>query len=217
MWQWLNSTLIAILYDPLMQRIERQGLNQWRRELLKGVKGRVLELGSGTGSNLPCYPQADLELLLCEPDRQMRRQLKKKLTNRQLPRAEVFPWPAEKIEQPANSIDVIVSTLVLCSVNDLRASLKEVQRLLKPGGILLFLEHVEARETSTRGWQRRLEPAWSSCGGNCHLTRDPVTVMSEVGLELTHLIEADLPGAPAIVRRTMRGQAIKPLNGETTS
>ena len=126
----------------------------------------------GTGVNLPHYPEAVTRIVLSEPDAQMRKNLQRKTGQLQKGRLDIAPWEAESIEMPDASFDTIVSTLVLCSVPSLESSLKEIYRLLRPNGVLLFLEHVISDHPPTLTWQRRIEPFWSFCAGNCRLTRN---------------------------------------------
>lgn len=208
----VSTYLMARSYDWAMQRSEKLCLSAWRSELLTKAQGRVLEIGAGTGINLQHYPPQS-ELILSEPDRQMRRKLQQRLAQSSFKRTRLTDWSATAIDLPDNSLDCIVSTLVLCSVDDLQKSLAELYRLLRPGGVLLFLEHVVALKPSTIRWQQRFEPIWSCCGGNCHLTRDTGQTITAAGFRLDSCKEDNLIGAPPIVRRTIRGCARKPQEG----
>lgn len=211
----LSSWLMAQSYDWAMRKTEQRCLNQWRKELLTQATGELLEIGAGTGINLPHYPDHLTEITLSEPDPQMRNKLQKKLsatTNRGI---QLTPWSAEQVELPDQSLDTIVCSLVLCSVNDQQQALTELYRLLRPGGQLLFLEHIIAAEEKTIRWQKRLEPIWRCCSGNCHLTRDTLSNIEATGLQIEQVSEADIIGAPAILRRTVRGRARKPISPNT--
>jgi ubiquinone/menaquinone biosynthesis C-methylase UbiE len=206
----IRSYLLARFYDRAMAGVEKRCLGVWRHELLHRAQGDLLEIGAGTGLNLQYYPLERLRVWLSEPDRLMRRQLARKTANLPDGRIQLKPWPAETIAMPDASFDTIVSTLVLCSVDDLAASLEEIFRLLRPGGRLLFLEHIIAEQPRLRRWQQRIEPFWSCCAGNCRLTRDTAAAICAAGLEMEQLTEAPLCGAPAFVNRTIRGSARKP-------
>lgn len=201
---------MAKIYDRTMRTTEERCLRQWRSELLAQATGELLEIGAGTGIDLPHYPAQIKTLTVSEPDPHMRNQLQKKLSALTAHQVRVADWGAEQVDLPDQSIDTIVSTLVLCSVPSPQQTLRELNRLLRPGGQLLFLEHVIATDSRTVHWQRCCEPLWRCCCGNCHLTRDTVRSIEASGMIIEQLREADMLTAPAIVRRTMRGRARKP-------
>ncbi len=207
----IHSFLMAKSYDYAMRSTEKKCLHQWRQELLSRAKGELLEIGAGTGVNVPHYPAKVSRMILSEPDRQMRKILQRKTLAVQKNRVEITPWQADAINMPDSSFDTIVSTLVLCSVPDLKNSLKEIYRLLRPGGTFLFLEHIASDHPHTLTWQRRIEPFWSFCAGNCRLTRDTSTAIHAAGFKIEQLTEAPMTGAPSFVRRTIRGSASKRL------
>jgi ubiquinone/menaquinone biosynthesis C-methylase UbiE len=221
------SFLTAFFYDRVMAKTEAACLRQWRRELLAQVNGEVLEIGAGTGANITLYSERVSRLTLTEPDRHMRRQLEEKIANHDPQRLGVSEGNAENIVAPQRlgvsegnaenivaedeSFDYVVTSLVCCSVNDLDASLREVKRVLKPGGGLVFLEHVAAPEgTSRRRWQNRINPIWKTFMGNCHLNRETENAIIEQGFEITRIERESMCNAPPIVRPTIRGIAIKP-------
>ncbi|MCK4691535.1 MAG: methyltransferase domain-containing protein [Desulfuromonadales bacterium] len=203
------SWLMAKGYDLAMYKTEQRCLQKWRSELLLRATGELLEIGAGTGVNLPHYPTHLKRLTLSEPDRHMRLKLQKKLSTEQQHPTRIAAWGAEQIGLPDQSVDTIVSTLVLCSVNDQQQALKELHRLLRPGGQLLFLEHVIARNPGTVRWQKLCEPFWSCCSGNCRLTRDTAGAIEAAGLQIERLTEDDMTPAPTIIKRTIRGVARK--------
>ena len=209
----IRSFLIAKSYDFAMRSTEQHCLQQWRKELLTQAHGDLLEIGAGTGINLPHYPAAVTRMLLSEPDAQMRKLLQRKTAQIQNHKIDIAHWDAELIDLPDASFDTIVSTLVLCSVVNLETSLKEIYRLLRPDGKLLFIEHVISDQPAIQLWQRRIEPFWSFFSGDCQLTRDTATAISSAGLSIEHLTEAPMIGAPAFIRKTIRGSAKKESNG----
>ena len=212
----LRSALIAASYDLMMNRTERCCLSEWRRELLVHAQGQVLEIGAGTGLNIPYYCASKTQVTLSEPDTHMRKKLEGKIQRKNKQTATIRTWPAEQLDMPDNSYDTIVSTLVLCSVTCQATSLKEIRRLLKPGGQLIFLEHVISDKPKIRRWQKLLEPTWRLCAGDCRLTRDTHTAIETAGFLIEKLIEAPMLGTPAFVSKTIRGVARKPLT-ETES
>ena len=112
---------------------------------------------------------------------------------------------------PDASFDAVVCTLVLCSVQDVQVALTEIFRVLRPGGRLLFVEHVAARQHSTRlAWQRRLEPIWKRVAGNCHLTRDTEQAIRAVGFQFERIERESMRKAMPLIRPCIRGAARKP-------
>ncbi len=154
----------------------------WRRSrLLAGARGTVLEIGGGTGANLPHYRDVD-RVTIAEPDRFMRDRIGPKLENARVP-VEVSAAGAGALPFPDGSFDTVVSTLVLCTVPDQESALGEVRRVLHPGGRLLFIEHVRAPGTTGR-WQDRIEPLWGRLLGGCHPNRDTVAAIEKAGFEI---------------------------------
>jgi SAM-dependent methyltransferase len=199
------SRVTAALYDRALRRVERAGLGLWRRELLSGLSGRVLEIGAGTGANLDLYPPTVTELVLAEPDPHMRRRLAARAA-RCGRRASVTAAAGEHLPYPDAHFDAAVSTLVLCSVDDPAAVLRELRRVLRPDGSLVLIEHVRAEPASRRArWQRRLEPAWRRLAGNCHLTRDTAGTLAAASFDLSALVADEMAEAPGIVRPVIRG------------
>lgn len=200
------SWLMAAIYDRFMRRTEAH-LVPWRATLLSGLSGRVLELGAGTGVNLAFYPRALDRLVLAEPDRHMRARLAARVV-RERPDAEVVDASAEALPFDDGAFDAVVSTLVLCSVRDVERALEEARRVLRPGGALLFLEHVAADERPARlRWQRRLEPIWKRLAGNCHLTRRTAEAIASAGFVLEVCERESLRQALPFTRPSVRGVA----------
>jgi ubiquinone/menaquinone biosynthesis C-methylase UbiE len=190
-----------------MASTEAAGLRGMRRELLAGATGRVIELGAGTGANLELYPDAVAELVLAEPDPHMAKRLRAKLAASGRA-AEVVEAPAERLPSADGSFDTAVATLVFCTIPDPRAALVEAARVLKPGGRLLFLEHVRSRDPRLARWQDRFEKPWRFLGDGCHCNRDTVATIAASGFELGEVEHGRLPKAPPIVRPLVRGSAV---------
>jgi ubiquinone/menaquinone biosynthesis C-methylase UbiE len=173
--------IFAALYDPIGASMERRWMGRRRRRLLAGARGAVLEIGGGTGANLAHYRSVD-RVTIAEPDPFMRKRIGPKLENARVP-VEVSEAGAEALPFPDGSFDTVVSTFVLCTVPDQEAALDEVRRVLRPGGRLLFIEHVRAAGSMAR-WQDRLEPLWRRLLGGCHPNRDTVAAIEEAGFEI---------------------------------
>lgn len=199
--------MFSAMYDRAFEATEEAGLREMRRELLAGARGRVLELGAGTGLNLELYPETVEALTLTEPDPHMSKQLRKRLSESPRAGAEAVEAPAEKLPFPDDSFDTAVVTLVLCTVPDPTAALAEIKRVLKPGGQLLFLEHVRSGDPGLAKWQDRLERPWRFLGDGCHCNRDTVSTIGAAGFELGDVEDDTLPKAPPLVRPLVRGSA----------
>lgn len=207
------SRLFAAIYDRLMAGSEEACVRDWRAELLGGLSGRVLEIGAGTGLNLPHYSRSAVtELVLAEPDPAMRKRLDIKAVAQGV-RATISDAPAEALPFEDASFDAVVSTLVLCSVRDQRDALAEIARVLVPGGRLVFLEHVAA-DPATKPErlrrQRRVEPVWKRVAGGCHLTRDTERAIRDAGFMFAvEPTRESMRKAFTFVRPTVRGMATR--------
>lgn len=206
------SWLMAVLYDLTLRTSEDAGLRAWRRELLQDLSGEVLEVGAGTGLNLPHYGPAVRRLVLLEPDRHMRAKLRRKPLPAGVGRVDFVDAKLEALPMRDASFDAVVSTLVLCSVDDLGRALGEVRRVLRPRARFVFLEHV-ADETNprVRRWQERIDPLWKRIAGNCHLARRTEQAIVASGLEIERIDREGIPKAVALGRPSVRGAARNPV------
>lgn len=209
--------LFAALYDRLNGAMERGWMGERRSRLLAGgaglageagAWGEVLEIGGGTGANLPHYRGA-VRVTVSEPDPFMRAKLRPKLPGARVP-VEVSAAGAESLPFPDASFDAVVSTLVLCTVPDQRAALAEIRRVLRPGGRLLFIEHVRA-EGRTARWQDRIEPVWRRLLAGCHPNRDTVAAIRAAGFEVEVLERFEPPVPLSGLTPHVQGAATKPL------
>jgi len=199
--------MFSALYDRAFEASEEAGLREMRRDLLVGARGRVLEVGAGTGLNLDLYPREGIEdLVLVEPDPHMTKQLRKRLTASGCA-AELVEAPAEHLPFDDDSFDTVIVTLVLCTVPDQPAALREISRVLAPGGQFLFLEHVRSNHPGLAKWQDRLETPWRFLGDGCHCNRDTVARIRAAGFEVAEIEGDELPKAPPIVRPLVKGSA----------
>jgi SAM-dependent methyltransferase len=199
----------SALYDRGFKATEEAGLREMRAELLSGARGRVVELGAGTGANIDLYPETVEELVLVEPDPHMSKRLRVRLAGSGR-EAEIVEAPAEQLDLDSDSVDTVVVTLVLCTVPDPLAAIAEIVRVLKPGGQLLFIEHVRAEKPSLARWQDRLERPWHFLADGCHCNRDTLASISASGLKVEDVSHDALPKAPPLVEPLIRGSAILP-------
>ena len=205
----LYGRLFARIYDRSLAGTEEAGLRQRRAALLAGATGSVLELGAGTGLNLGHYPRGVRELVLTEPEAPMLRRLAPRAAASGT-RAVTVQAPAEQLPFPAGSFDTVVSTLTLCTVDDLPAALAEVRRVLVPGGRLLFLEHVRAEDARTARLQDRVTPIWKRIGHGCHPNRATIAAIEAAGFDVERLERGSFPQAPRFVEPLAAGVAVRP-------
>jgi ubiquinone/menaquinone biosynthesis C-methylase UbiE len=202
--------LLAAIYDRITQSSEEACLRQWRAELLRRLAGVVLEVGAGTGLNMPHYPRTVTRLVLSEPDLHMRRRLSQRARAQAWEQAEILDASLEKLPLPSDAFDAVVGTLVLCSVGRLDRALAEIRRVLRPGGRFVFIEHVAAEDRPRRlKWQHRIEPFWKPISGNCHLTRRTADAIAAADLAILDLKRESMRKAWPLVRPTIRGVALK--------
>ena len=200
--------VFAAVYDRLTRPSEDACLRHWRAELLRDVRGRVLEVGAGTGMNVPYYSREVRDLVLSEPDPHMQRRLARRVVHHGWARAALLTSSLDALPLADGAFDVVVGTLVLCSVPRLDRALAEIRRVLAPGGRYVFIEHVAAESRPDRlRWQRRLEPVWKRLAGNCHLTRRTEQAMRDAGFTLERCERESMRKAMPIVRPTIRGVA----------
>ena len=205
------SFFSSLLYDKVMASTEDACLKKWRKELLESVHGSVLEIGAGTGASIEFYSDKVQRLELSEPDKNMLAQLKTKLATSQINNVSVSIASAEALEADDNTFDFVISSLVCCSVTHLDSALDEIKRVLKPGGSLVFLEHIGAPvNTKRRIWQNRLTPIWRKLAGNCHLNRETESAILAAGFEIQEIQRESLRKAMPLVRPSIRGFAKKP-------
>jgi ubiquinone/menaquinone biosynthesis C-methylase UbiE len=200
---WLQ--ILALLYDPFLWLGEIAGMRRRRSTLLDGARGRVVEIGAGTGLNIARYPDGIAELVLTEPDPAMRRRLAQRL-QRHGRVARIIDAPAERLPLADASVDTVVSTLVLCTVSDPERTLREIARVLRPEGQLLFIEHVRARSRFLAACQDRLFEPWRRFAGGCGCNRQTVELMRACGFAVA-ADEVEWRGMPPIVHPLMVGQA----------
>jgi ubiquinone/menaquinone biosynthesis C-methylase UbiE len=195
-------------YDRGFKASEDAGLREMRHELLAQARGRVLELGAGTGLNLEHYPERIEGLTLVEPDPHMTKQLREKLARSgRTAEISVIEAPGEDLPFAEASFDTVAVTLVLCTVPDPETTLAEIKRVLKPDGQLLFLEHVRSNHPGLAKWQDRLESPWRFLADGCHCNRDTVSAIDAAGFDLGEVESGELPKLPPLVRPLVQGSA----------
>lgn len=198
---------MAVLYDPFLWLGEIAGMRRRRRALLARAYGLVVELGAGTGLNTAHYRDTVDELVLTEPEPGMRRKLARRL-ERDGRAAQLLDATAEQLPLPDASVDTVVSTLVLCTVDDPERALDEIARILRPDGQLLFIEHVRARSRFLAACQDKLRRSWRGFAGGCECNRATVELMRARGFRV-EANDAVWQGMPAIVHPLVVGRATR--------
>jgi ubiquinone/menaquinone biosynthesis C-methylase UbiE len=204
----LRSSLFAAMYDRMSRSSEEAGVGEMRQRLLGGVSGDILELGAGTGMNLSHYDEALASLVLTEPEPAMLRRLQPKAL-KQAPNARVVQASAEDLPFEDASFDAVVSTLVLCGVDDQARALQEAKRVLRPGGRLLFIEHVRSDDPKLARFQDRMNRLNHFLVG-CDCNRQTLAAIEEQGFTVSKVEPAVLPKAPKFVRPAIVGVAAAP-------
>jgi ubiquinone/menaquinone biosynthesis C-methylase UbiE len=202
----LWGRVFAAGYDHVMAAPEKAVLRGHRAALIARASGSVLEIGGGTGANLPFYGPEVEELVLTEPERPMAKRLEGKLNRYPFP-ATVLGAPAESLPFEDSRFDFVISTLVLCTVVDPQRALTEIHRVLKPTGQLLFIEHVRSEAPGLARWQDRLHGLQLRLGHGCHCNRRTLESMQEAGLSISELERDRMRRAPPIVRPLVVGAA----------
>jgi ubiquinone/menaquinone biosynthesis C-methylase UbiE len=198
----------AAVYDAFMWPFERAAVGAWRRRLAAEARGRVLEIGSGTGAQLRWYAPG-VDVTAVEPDATMRERARRRAPGAAA-RVTVVEGRAEGLPFGAASFDAAVSAFTLCSVEDPATALSELRRVLVPGGTLLLLEHIHLSWEPGRALQSRAAPAWATFAGGCRLDRDTVRLAREAGFsvqrERTHvagwIVEASLRSSSGLQSRS---------------
>jgi ubiquinone/menaquinone biosynthesis C-methylase UbiE len=201
----LRTNLFALTYDRMSRRSEEAGLRDLRQGLVADASGSVLEIGGGTGANLLHYDGKVESLVVTEPEPAMLRRLQRK-AREQAPLAKVLRAPAEDLPFEDDSFDTVVSTLVLCGVDDQARALREARRILRPGGRLLFLEHVRSEDPSLARFQDRMN--WlNRLVVDCDCNRPTLATIEASGFSVDQLERTMMPKAPKFVRPLIIGAA----------
>lgn len=199
-----------MIFSPLL-RVADKALSQVRAELLQQARGRVLELGIGSGLSLPYYGEGVTELVGLEPSQALLKQCQQQLNTLEqksapVPATTLVTGCAESLPWPDDHFDTVVAFLVFCTIADPVQAAAEVRRVLRPGGQLLFFEHVAAPEARLARWQQRFNPLWTRLACGCELTRDTRGVFQQAGFDLSDVPVVRHPAIPLpLVAPTISG------------
>ncbi len=181
--------------DVLLDTAE---IRRLRQKTVDGLRGDVVEVGFGSGLNLPFYPPEVRRVLAVEPSAVAARLAAKRIASSPVP-VDIVGADAQMLAVDSSSVDAVVSTFTLCTIPDPRAALEELLRVLRPGGTLRFLEHGLARADAIARWQRRLNPLHKHVAAGCHLDRPIDRIVAEAGFTVGELRNLQLPG-PRMLR-----------------
>ncbi|TML69463.1 MAG: methyltransferase domain-containing protein [Actinobacteria bacterium] len=201
----LRSRFFALTYDRQLAKVEKAGLHALREGLIGQASGRVLEIGAGTGANLSLYGPAVESLTLTEPERPMLRRLERRARDH-ASSATVLRAPAEDLPFEDGTFDTVVSTLVLCGVSDQPRALRQLRRVLRPEGRLLFLEHVRSEEPKVARMQDRMNGISRFVGG-CDCNRPTLNSIRAAGFDVIEIEHTEMKKVPPFVRPLIVGVA----------
>ena len=182
-------------------------IDRQRQKVVPEARGRILEIGMGSGLNIPHYDADKVDMVWgLEPSRGMRQRATERVARAPFT-LEWLDLPGEEIPLDENSVDTVVLTYTLCTIPDWLTALEQMRRVLKPGGRLLFSEHGRAPDAAVRSWQQRINPLWMKIAGGCHLNRDIPALLKQGGFKLGEMETMYLPSTPRIAGFTYWGYA----------
>ncbi len=203
---WWNDRVVPRVVDFSLKSHE---VGELRARVCEGLGGRVLEIGFGSGLNVPWYPPTVRQVDVIEPNELAWEMSAERRLQSPVPVGRVAR-ESGRLNLAVPTYDSALVTFSLCTIPDAASALREVLRVLKPGASLHFLEHGISDNPKVVAWQRRLEPFQRLVAGGCHLTRDPAVMMEEVGLSVREVEQIDLPGGPRPWTTGFIGVAVKP-------
>ena len=182
-------------------------IEKQRKKVVPNAKGVVLEIGMGTGLNLPHYDKNNITKIIgLDPSKESNK-FAKELADKNNIDIEFLQSGAEEINLPDQSIDTILITYTLCTIPELRPSLDEIKRVMRKDGKVLFLEHGKSPDKRVRKFQNFLNPVWGKVFGGCNLNRDIPSLLIESGLKINKLNEMYIPKTPKFIGYNFWGEA----------
>jgi ubiquinone/menaquinone biosynthesis C-methylase UbiE len=203
---WYGEHVVPRLVDVVCGM---KSSDEHRRRVCEGLSGEVVEIGFGSGHNLPHYPETVTRLSAVEPSDVGWRLAGKRIAAARVP-VQRAGLDGQRLPFPDDSVDAAVSTWTLCTIPDVQAALAELCRVLRPGAPLRFVEHGLAPDASVQRWQRRLEPVQKRVAGGCHLTRPIADLLTGAGFTIVELDVFYEKGAPKFIAADSLGTAVAP-------
>lgn len=201
-----SDVIVPFFYDYSM---DSQKINEGRKSILSRItEDEILEIGFGTGINLKFYPENVKKIIGVDANKGMLNQFDKKFSNGKI-KIELLHQSGETLPFQNNSINAAISTYTLCSIKNVTSSLREIFRVLKPGGRYYFLEHGLADNPKTQKWQHRLNPIQNIWAGGCNLNRDIKSLISNAGFNFIELKNYYMKRDPKVVGYMYEGIAVK--------
>jgi ubiquinone/menaquinone biosynthesis C-methylase UbiE len=195
------------IYPRIMQAsLSAPAVTARRKQLLGNVRGAILEIGFGTGLNLPCYPAHVRQISVAEPNAQMPALAQQRIQASPI-KVDFYTMGAEKLPFERHTFDSVVSAFTLCSIPEVMAALGEIRRVLKPDGRFYFLEHGLSPDPVVRHWQAWMTPFYRWLAGGCHLDRDMAGIIEQGGFTILGMERYYLPGEIKISGYTYQGIA----------
>ncbi|MBW4036594.1 MULTISPECIES: class I SAM-dependent methyltransferase [Acidiphilium] len=183
----------VVLPRVLNFAMRQEVLLPFRRRVIADARGAVLELGIGSGLNLALYGPGVSAVTGCDPSAALLRMARERAASAIVP-VELIEASAEALPVADASIDTVVTTWTLCTIPDAARALREARRVLKPDGVLLFVEHGRAPEPGVARWQDRLDRPWGLVAGGCHINRRIDALIGDAGFRIEHLAHDRMPG-----------------------
>jgi ubiquinone/menaquinone biosynthesis C-methylase UbiE len=197
--------LLPRFQDKVM---DRKPTREVRARVCAGLRGKVVEIGFGTGLNAPYYPAEVTEVLAIEPSAVCMRLAEPRIA-RSFLNVELAGLDGERLELPSEKFDAVLSTWTMCTIPNLAVALEEIRRVLKPGGTVHFVEHGHAPDETVDRWQHRIEPINKRLAGGCHLTRRIPEDIERAGFAIDQLDTYYFRGEPKVFGHTFEGRAVK--------
>jgi len=202
-----------IIFPQLLDlALSGERMERYRRQLLAHVQGAVLEIGFGTGLNLPCYPEHIRKITGVDPNPGMGSLARRRIASSPI----AVDWQvadAQELPFPSQSFDSVVSTWTLCSIPNVAKALREIRRVLRAGGKLFFLEHGLSEDPQVQRWQNRLNPLQKVIADGCNLNRDMARLIREAGFRFEQLERFYMADQPKFIGYTYQGIALPDPEG----